>query len=298
MRQVADRLEPPGTPPKKGAWPDRARARHAARLARRAGERPAAPRCRPARRPWPDRRPRARRDSAASLETVSAIPAPIHVLGPRSLPGDVDERDDDCAGRLSGGLRRKPRSEPSDRESREQSSGPCSSADAQRAARARPRRSQPAAFAQRAYREAIRRGFDTAAQRVVIGDGAAWIWNPRAIVRPPSSFERTSIEITSAGKQVSLVGRRACGNVQGAGRPLPECPPGTLAAGARRAPGAGRPSPNVPPARSRHGARRSPGRRRLQQPPGDVERAQTHPAVRPMLGEQHHRDVNEVAMRQ
>ena len=37
--------------------------------------------------------------------------------------------------------------------------------------------SQPAAFAQRAYREAIRRGFDTAAQRVVIGDGAAWIWN-------------------------------------------------------------------------------------------------------------------------
>ena len=36
---------------------------------------------------------------------------------------------------------------------------------------------RPAAFAQRAYREAIRRGFDTAAQRVVIGDGAAWIWN-------------------------------------------------------------------------------------------------------------------------
>ena len=36
---------------------------------------------------------------------------------------------------------------------------------------------QPAAFAQRAYREAIRRGVDTAAQRVVIGDGAAWIWN-------------------------------------------------------------------------------------------------------------------------
>ena len=36
---------------------------------------------------------------------------------------------------------------------------------------------QPAAFAQRAYREAIRRGFDTAAQRVVLGDGAAWIWN-------------------------------------------------------------------------------------------------------------------------
>ena len=34
----------------------------------------------------------------------------------------------------------------------------------------------PSAFAQRVYREAIRRGFDTAPRRVVIGDGAAWIW--------------------------------------------------------------------------------------------------------------------------
>ena len=32
-------------------------------------------------------------------------------------------------------------------------------------------------FAQRAYREARRRGFDTAARRVVMGDGAEWIWN-------------------------------------------------------------------------------------------------------------------------
>ena len=35
----------------------------------------------------------------------------------------------------------------------------------------------PSPFAQRAYREARRRGFDTAARRVVIGDGAEWIWN-------------------------------------------------------------------------------------------------------------------------
>ena len=35
----------------------------------------------------------------------------------------------------------------------------------------------PSPFAQRAYREAQRRGFDTAARRVVIGDGAEWIWN-------------------------------------------------------------------------------------------------------------------------
>ena len=34
---------------------------------------------------------------------------------------------------------------------------------------------QPAAFAQRVHREAIRRGFDTADRQVVIGDGAAWI---------------------------------------------------------------------------------------------------------------------------
>ena len=35
----------------------------------------------------------------------------------------------------------------------------------------------PSPFAQRAYREARRRCFDTAARRVVIGDGAEWIWN-------------------------------------------------------------------------------------------------------------------------
>ena len=36
---------------------------------------------------------------------------------------------------------------------------------------------QPTAFAQRVHREAQRRGFDTAARRVVVGDGAPWIWN-------------------------------------------------------------------------------------------------------------------------
>ena len=39
---------------------------------------------------------------------------------------------------------------------------------------------QPAAFAQRVYREAQRRGFDTADRQVVIGDGAPWIWNVAA----------------------------------------------------------------------------------------------------------------------
>ena len=35
----------------------------------------------------------------------------------------------------------------------------------------------PSAFAQRVHREARRRGFDAAPRRVVLGDGAEWIWN-------------------------------------------------------------------------------------------------------------------------
>jgi len=35
----------------------------------------------------------------------------------------------------------------------------------------------PSPFAQRVVREATRRGFDRAARRVVLGDGAPWIWN-------------------------------------------------------------------------------------------------------------------------
>ena len=36
---------------------------------------------------------------------------------------------------------------------------------------------QSSAFAQRVWREAVRRGFPRARRRVVLGDGAAWIWN-------------------------------------------------------------------------------------------------------------------------
>ena len=35
----------------------------------------------------------------------------------------------------------------------------------------------PSVFAQRVLREALRRGFERAARQVVLGDGAAWIWN-------------------------------------------------------------------------------------------------------------------------
>ena len=36
---------------------------------------------------------------------------------------------------------------------------------------------EPAPFARRILREAERRGFDTAQRRVILGDGAPWIWN-------------------------------------------------------------------------------------------------------------------------
>jgi hypothetical protein len=36
---------------------------------------------------------------------------------------------------------------------------------------------QPAPFIQRVKREATRRGFDVAPRRVIVGDGARWIWN-------------------------------------------------------------------------------------------------------------------------
>ena len=51
---------------------------------------------------------------------------------------------------------------------------------------------QPAAFAQRVHREAQRRGFDTAARRVVVGDGAPWIWNLSAEQFPAPSKSSTS----------------------------------------------------------------------------------------------------------
>lgn len=35
----------------------------------------------------------------------------------------------------------------------------------------------PSDFAKRCWREAVRRGFDRATRQVVLGDGAAWIWN-------------------------------------------------------------------------------------------------------------------------
>ena len=59
----------------------------------------------------------------------------------------------------------------------ERDPGSVSYSAAVESAASRPTDSLPSPFAQRAYREARRRGFDSAARRVVIGDGAPWIWN-------------------------------------------------------------------------------------------------------------------------
>ena len=67
---------------------------------------------------------------------------------------------------------------------------------------------QPAAFAQRVQREAIRRGFDTAAQRVVIGDGAAWIWN-LAAEQFPGAIE--IVDIYHAKQHLCDVGKAIYG---------------------------------------------------------------------------------------
>ena len=59
----------------------------------------------------------------------------------------------------------------------ERDPGSVSYSAAVESAASRPTDPLPSAFAQRAYREARRRGFDTAARRIIIGDGAEWIWN-------------------------------------------------------------------------------------------------------------------------
>lgn len=43
---------------------------------------------------------------------------------------------------------------------------------------------QPPPFAERVIREATRRGFDRAPRRVVLGDGALWIWNLASVLFP------------------------------------------------------------------------------------------------------------------
>ena len=79
---------------------------------------------------------------------------------------------------------------------------------------------QPAAFAQRVHREAQRRGFDTAARQVVIGDGAAWIWNVAA-EQFPGAIE--IVDIYHAKQHLCDVAKA----LNGAGTDLADRGPGT-----------------------------------------------------------------------
>ena len=61
---------------------------------------------------------------------------------------------------------------------------------------------EPAPFARRVLREAERRGFDTAQRRVILGDGAPWIWN--------FADEPTSTSPTPSRSSTSSTPRAIC----------------------------------------------------------------------------------------
>jgi len=64
------------------------------------------------------------------------------------------------------------------------------------------------AFAQRVDREAQRRGFDQAPRRVVLGDGAAWIWNLADDLFPGA---RQIVDLFHAKQHLSDVGKAIYG---------------------------------------------------------------------------------------
>ena len=92
----------------------------------------------------------------------------------------------------------------------------------------------PSAFAQRAYREAQRRGFDTAARWVVIGDGAPWIWQ-LAAEQFPGAIE--IVDIYHAKQHLCDVAKTIYGPGTDLGRPVgqgPACRVGRRPAPRRR----------------------------------------------------------------
>ena len=89
------------------------------------------------------------------------------------------------------------------------------------------------AFAQRVHREARRRGFDAAPRRVVLGDGAEWIWNLAGEQFPGA------VEIVDPLPCQGASVRRGQGRLRrrhGPGRPVGQGPEGRLGPGT--APGA------------------------------------------------------------
>jgi len=74
----------------------------------------------------------------------------------------------------------------------------------------------PSEFAQRADREARRRGFDQAVRRVVLGDGAPWIWN-LADEQFPGAIQ--IVDLFHAKQYLSDVGKAIYGPGSDLGRP-------------------------------------------------------------------------------
>ena len=107
----------------------------------------------------------------------------------------------------------------------ERDPGSVSYSAAVESAASRPTDPLPSAFAQRAYREARRRGFDTAARRVIIGDGAEWIWNLSAEQFPRRHRNRRHLPCQGASvrcRQGHLRRRH------GLGRPVGQGPAGRV----------------------------------------------------------------------
>ncbi len=86
----------------------------------------------------------------------------------------------------------------------------------------------PAPFAQRVVREAARRGFGAAERRVVIGDGAAWIWNIAA-EHFPGAVE--IVDVFHAAEHLFDIGRAVYGDDNDLARVWAEQRRGELLAG-------------------------------------------------------------------
>jgi hypothetical protein len=74
---------------------------------------------------------------------------------------------------------------------------------------------QPSAFAERVVREATRRGFERAARRAVLGDGAPWIWNLAAEYFPDAE---QIVDRFHAKQHLSDVGKAIYGTTSELGR--------------------------------------------------------------------------------
>ena len=80
---------------------------------------------------------------------------------------------------------------------------------------------EPAPFARRIIREAERRGFDNAERRVILGDGAPWIWNFADAMPSGSSTSSTPRAICSRLPRPSTAARARSANDQEAARGPP-----------------------------------------------------------------------------